>query len=78
MNGSTKTFLLAAAAAVSLLAASGAHAGAVISDQRYWTNEVARAGIHVAPSPLDAMASLDTARATNTVMYRGGPKTGTR
>ncbi|WP_424629704.1 hypothetical protein [Bradyrhizobium sp. SYSU BS000235] len=86
-------FALAASAAISLFAASGiAHAGEVISDQRYWPNEVTSDqrywpsetygyGYYAGRTrpPFNAMASMNTAPNTgSSFIYRGGPKTGTR
>lgn len=54
-------FALAVSAAISLFAASGvAHAGEVISDQRYWPNE---ATLDQRTSPNDAYGYYYTGRA---------------
>jgi hypothetical protein len=86
-------FALAASAVISLLAASGiAHAGEVISDQRYWPIEMTsdqrywpreayRYGYYADRTrpPINAMAGMDTVPTTgSSFVYRGGPKTGTR
>ena len=68
-------FALAASAVISLFTASAvAHAGAVISDQRYWPSEVHRSSI--APRfGFDAMASMGVAPTADPFVYEGGPKT---
>ncbi|CAN5233076.1 hypothetical protein BH10PSE10_BH10PSE10_26580 [soil metagenome] len=80
MKISTKTFVLAASAAVSMFAAvAAAQAGQTISDQHYWPNEIHSS--RTSGSVFDALASMDdstAAPAANPVVYRGGPKTGTR
>jgi len=89
-----KRFMLAASAAISLFAASGvAHAGEVISDQRYWPSEEIQSqrywsnqaygyGYYAGRTrpAFNAMASMNTAAPTtgSSFVYRGGPKTGTR
>jgi hypothetical protein len=89
-----RSFMLAASAAISLFAASGvAHAGEVISDQRYWPSEVnsqqrywpneAYGYGYYAGSrhpAFNAVASMYPAAPTtgSSFVYRGGPKTGTR
>ncbi|MCR6732864.1 MAG: hypothetical protein NVV83_01620 [Afipia sp.] len=80
MKASTRTFALAASAAISMFAAvAAAQAGTTISDQRYWPNEIRSSGVNTASSPFNAMASIDTVRSgESAVIYRGGPKTGTR
>jgi hypothetical protein len=84
-------FMLAASAAISLFAASGvAHAGEVISDQRYWPSEVV-SDRRYWPSEVcgsytgwtrpgfNAMARMDVIRTPgSSFVYQGGPKTGTR
>jgi uncharacterized protein with FMN-binding domain len=84
-----------ASAAISLFAATGtiAHAGEVISDQRYWPseeiqnqrywpNEAYGYGYYTGRTrpAFNAMASMDAAAPTtgSSFVYRGGPKTGTR
>ncbi|MEH2512487.1 hypothetical protein V1291_003841 [Nitrobacteraceae bacterium AZCC 1564] len=84
-------FALAVFAAISLFAASGlAHAGEVISDQRYWPSEVIQdqrywpSGVYGYYTDrthprFNAMASMYGVRTTgSSFVYRGGPKTGTR
>lgn len=85
-------FALAASAAISLFAASGiAHAGEVISDQRYWPGEATSDQRYYWPnevygpyagrtrSGVDAMASMYGVPTTgSSFVYQGGPKTGTR
>ncbi len=87
-------FTLAASAAIALFAATGsiAHAGDVISDQRYWPSEVNSDQRYWpneaygygytgrARPAFNAMASMDAAAPTtgSSFVYRGGPKTGTR
>jgi hypothetical protein len=81
MKVSISKFATAAFAAASVLAASSAYAGLTISDQRAWPKEVRAESAQASGSALDAQASADYSvqtRATNTVMYSGGPKTGTR
>jgi hypothetical protein len=78
MKVSTRIFVLAASAALSMFAAAGAQAGTTISDRRYWPNEIRSSPVDTATSPFDAMASMNTTRpAGNAFIYRGGPKTGT-
>ena len=78
----TRTFVVTASAAVSMFAAvAAAQAGTTISDQRYWPNEIHSLGARTSGSVFDALASVDgvvPAPAANAVVYRGGPKTGTR
>lgn len=94
MKTFTKRFVLAASAAISLFAATGgiAHAGEVISDQRYWPgeeiqnqryrpNEAYGYGYYTGRTrpAFNAMASMDQVPTTgSSFVYRGGPKTGTR
>lgn len=84
-------FMLAASAAISLFIGV-AHAGEVISDQRYWPSEEVQAqrywpnetygyGYTGRTRPaFDAMASMYAVPPTtgSSFVYRGGPKTGTR
>jgi hypothetical protein len=94
MKTFTTRFAFAAFGAISLLVASGAaHAGEVISDQRYWPseeiqnqrywpNEAYGYGYYTGRTrpAFNAMASMDAAAPTtgSSFVYRGGPKTGTR
>lgn len=87
-------FMLAVTATISLFAVSGvAHAGEVISDQRYWPseemqgqrywpNEAYGYGYYTGRTrpAFNAMASMNAAVPTtgSSFVYRGGPKTGTR
>jgi hypothetical protein len=76
----TRTFVLAASAAISMFAAvAAALAGTTISDQRSWPNEIHSLTVNAAVLPFNAMASMDTVRSSERpVIHRGGPKTGTR
>ena len=82
MSASFNKAIAVTAATISLFAASGAaFAGARISDRQYWPNEIHASGVRSTGTVFDAQASLDyqaPSLATNSVMYRGGPKTGTR
>jgi hypothetical protein len=86
-------FALAASVAMSLFAASGvAHAGEVISDQRYWPseeiqnqrywpNEAYGYGYYTGRTrpAFNAMASMDGVLVQgSSPIYQGGPKTGMR
>lgn len=82
MSASFNRIAAAAAIAFSALTVSGAaFAGSTISDRQYWPNEIHASGTYAAGAAFDAQANLDyqvPSSATNSVMYRGGPKTGTR
>ena len=92
MKTFTTRFALAASAAISLFAATGsvAHAGDVISDQRYWPSEAISdqrywpSGVYGSYTGqtrpgFNAMASMYQVPAGgSSFVYRGGPKTGTR
>lgn len=82
MKVSISKFATAAFVAASVFTvSSAAFAGATISDRQSWPNEIHASGARANALVFDAQASIDytaPAVAVNSVMYRGGPKTGTR
>ena len=82
MRISVSKFATAAFVAASVFTvSSAAFAGATITDRQSWPNEIHASSVRANGSVFDAQASANYSApviSANPVMYRGGPKSGTR